>query len=57
MGSKKCNSIFLEVVTSQELGTIVNKLKNKTSFDADGVNMSVVKNIYHVIADPLTFIC
>ena len=57
MGSKKCNSIFLEVVTSQELGTIVNKLKNKTSFDADGVNMSVVKIIYHVIADPLTFIC
>ena len=57
MGNKKCNSIFLEVVTSQELGTIVNKVKNKTSFDADGVNMSVVKNIYHVIADPLTFIC
>ena len=57
MGSKNCNTIFLEVVTSQELGTIVNKLKNKTSFDADGVNMSVVKNIYHVIADPLTFIC
>ena len=57
MGSKNCNSMFLQEVTTQELGTIVNKLKNKTSFGVDGVNMSVVKNSYHVTADPLTFIC
>ena len=57
MRSKKCNSMFLEDVTSQELDTIVNKLKKKTSFDVDGVNMSVVNNIYHVIADLLTYIC
>ena len=52
MGSKKCYSMFLEGVTSPELGTIVNKLKNKTLFDVDGINMSVVKNICHVIAGP-----
>ena len=50
-------SISLEPTSNQEVPDIVNKMKNKMSFDKDGISMKIVKDIITSIVKPVVHIC
>ena len=52
-----CNSMFLFETNVSEIITIVSKLTQKTSIDCNDMNMSLVKNIIHLVVQPFTYIC
>ena len=52
-----CNSMFLSETNVSEIITIVSKLTQKTSTDCNDMNMSLVKNIIHLVVQPFTYIC
>ena len=52
-----CISMFLSETNVGEIITIVSKLTQKTSTDCNGMNMSFVKNIIHLVVQPFTYIC
>lgn len=49
--------LFLSAVEEKETIDIVNKCKNKTSTDCDGLDMTIVKKVIEAVAQPLTYIC
>lgn len=57
MGSRIMQSMFLEKVSELEVLSIVNKCKNKTSTDSDGLDMTIIKRTIDCIVKPLTYIC
>ena len=52
-----CNSMFLSETNVNETITIVSKLAQKTSTDRNDMNMSFVKDIIHLVVQPLKYIC
>ena len=56
MGPSVPNSIFLEEVLSQEIISIVSKMKNKRSKSDDDLSMFLIKDIIQVIVIPSTHI-
>ncbi len=50
------NSMFLEPTNTEEINTIVNGFKAKTSYGHDCVDMIAVKKTIQYIAEPLTHI-
>ena len=51
------NSMLLSETNVNEIITIVNKLTQKTSSDCNDMNMSLVKNIVHLVVQLFTYIC
>ena len=49
--------MFLTPVNKQELTTVVNLCKHKTSTDLNDINMSLVKQIINYTVKPFTHIC
>ena len=49
--------MFLHPTGEQELLTVVNNCKGKSSTGYDGIDMYVVKKVISHIAKPLTYIC
>ena len=52
-----CNSMFLSETNANEIIKIVSKPTQKTSTDCNDMNMSFVKNIIHLVVQPITYIC
>ena len=50
-------TIFLRNTDRVEIIGIVNKFRNKTSTDCNGIDMKLIKKVINAIADPLTYIC
>uniref|UniRef100_A0A672HNL4 Reverse transcriptase domain-containing protein n=1 Tax=Salarias fasciatus TaxID=181472 RepID=A0A672HNL4_SALFA len=57
LGERIPDTIFLRDTDRNEIINIVNKFKNKTSKDWNGIDMMVIKKVIIAIADPLTYIC
>ena len=50
-------SMFLEPVTETEVFNVVNKFTNKTSKGYDDIDMTLLKNVIHVILYPIVLMC
>ena len=48
------NSMFLSPVDEKEVHKVVENCKNKSSTDADGLSMNIVKRVITTIIKPLT---
>ena len=51
------STIFFYSTNKQEITDIVQKFKNKTSTDGNGINMTLLKKVITEVADPITYIC
>jgi len=57
LGPPILDSMFLKQVNDQEIINIVQNFKNKTSYDVENINMTIIKSVIHSIIDPLVHIC
>ena len=57
LGQPIPESMFITNVEEQEVINIVRNLKNKTSYDADDINMTIIKSVFQSILKPFVHIC
>lgn len=55
-GARNPATIFLRETNRDKMIDVVNKFKNKTSLDWNGLDMTLTKQVTDTIVDPLTYI-
>ena len=51
------SNMYLNPTTETEIINIVKNINSKTSYDVDGLNMTLVKQVMNAVISPFTHIC